>query len=272
VIKGKNIALGAWIRQARLALGKNQREIPVLSQQDWSRVERGVWIPSDALLRRVCEALGCDFNEVRSLIESTRNDYADDWLAFKNDLVERSLQNRKRPLQVIVIREDSEEFGVWAANRYYEFLKGSGSLRLTIFFRYSNPLVWRSFGSIAGNVVSRWHREDGDLKVLQEKFAGFYRHPDFEESRATAMPMASSVFLVLNSSPSAYTYQSDPRVYQDQKRVGADEATARQNSMVLLPSSRDLAAQIEGWIGAELLLGYKTEQWVPISLPQIPSG
>ena len=276
----QSIAFSQWVRRHRIALGKNQKELgnDVLSQQDWSKIERQGIVPSDEVLLELCRVLQRPVEEARQIIEesATTDDRARmfelDFNAFEESIVAGAMAaSPAEPLQVFVIREDGEKSDETTLAKHYRILTIDGHIQLTILFRYSDPRVWRSFLSLAAPLAARWRDEDRDLDHLRRKLKGYYRHESQEEKQAIALPLIHPLVLVSDSAgPRLYYYDFDPKIIEGLKLAGVKEEDALQRSIALLQGIKPMADLVAGWIGLQGPFDLPKDLWVPIPWPELP--
>jgi transcriptional regulator with XRE-family HTH domain len=280
----QSTAFAEWVRKTRDALGKNQSEITkditVLSQQDWSRIERLGLVPSEEKLEALCSALGKTVPEAKRLIqESAATDqrtqiFERDFQEFVDFLVDGASNAQESPLRVFVVREDSEQVNDTTVELHDQILSVEGNLELYLLFRYSDSTYWRSFSYLAGALLKRREHEGQDSQTkLISRFKGFYRRPDQEENRSLALPMIYPIVLVLSATePSLYFYSYDPKIYEAQKQAGKTHNVAQQKSTILLSGDNRNAMQVASWIGLNGPLGLDPALWTPISWPELPAA
>jgi transcriptional regulator with XRE-family HTH domain len=274
----QGIAFSQWVRRNRIALGKSQKDLAndILSQQDWSKIERQGIVPSDDVLLELCRLLERPVEEARQIIEesATTDDRARlfdfDFKAFEESLeAGAKAASPTEPLQVIVIREDREPSDDLTVAKHHRILTIEGHLQLTILFRFSDPRVWRSFLSLAGALSARWRDEDGDQALLRKNLRGYYRHPDQEEKQSIALPLIHPLVLVIDSrGPRLYYYDFDPKILESLKLEGVRTDEAQRRSIVLLQGQEQMADLAAGWIGVQGPLDLPKDLWVPIPWPE----
>jgi transcriptional regulator with XRE-family HTH domain len=275
----QSIAFSQWVRHNRIALGKSQKELgnDIVSQQDWSRIERQGAVPSDDILHELCRVLRRPVQEAQRIIEesATTDERARmfelDFNAFEESLVAGALAAAEaEPLQVFVIREDAERSDEATLAKHYRILTIDGHIQLTILFRYSDPRIWRSFLALAAPLAARWRDEDRDLRLLQGKLKGYYRHESQEEKQGIALPLIHPLVLVSDfAGPRLYYYDFDSKILEGLRATGIREEDALPRSIALLQGMRPMADLVAGWIGLQGPFGLPEDLWVPIPWPEL---